>query len=75
MAHEQTWERKGSKDIKVVGLEDKRQVTICVSLASDGVLLPMKVIFTGKKKCSLPTTVDAKLCLDYRFHFTMTCNH
>ena len=73
MTHEQTWERKGLKDIKVVGLEDKRQVIVCVSSASDGILLPM--IFTGKTKRSLPTIVDAKLCLDNEFHFTMTDNH
>ena len=29
----------------------------------------------GKTKRSLPTTIDAKLCLDYGFHFTMTDNH
>ena len=75
MAHERTWERKGSKDIKVVGLEDKRHVTVCVSSTSDGVLLPMQVIFMDKTKHSLPTTFDAKLCLDHGFHFTMTCNH
>ena len=46
MAKERTWERRGSKDIKIVGLEDKRQVTACVSSAVDGTLLPMQIIFT-----------------------------
>lgn len=47
MAKERTWERRGSKDIKIVGLEDKRQVTACVSSTADGTLLPMQIIFTG----------------------------
>ena len=75
MALEQTWERKDSKNIKVVGVEDKRQVIVCVSSTSDGVLLPMQVIFMGKMKRSLPTTVHTKLCLDYGFYFKITSNH
>ena len=35
----------------------------------------MQVIFTGKMKHSLPTTLDAKLCMDYGFYFTMIGNH
>ena len=47
MAQEHTWEKRGSKDIKIVGLEDKHQVTTCVSSAANGTLLPMQIIFTG----------------------------
>lgn len=47
MGRECNWEKKkGSKDIKVTGMGDKRQVTCCVSSAATGVLLPMQIIFT-----------------------------
>lgn len=72
MACEYTWEWKGSKDIKIIGMEDKRWVTICVSFASDGSLLLMQIIFDGKTNHCLAKTTDAKLCLDFGFHFTMS---
>jgi hypothetical protein len=75
MACECTWEWKGSKDIKIIGMEDKRRVTICVSFASDGSLLLMQIIFVGKTNRYLPQTTDAKLCLDFGFHFTMSESH
>lgn len=75
MGKERTWEKKGSKDIKVTGMEDKRQVTCCVSSSSDGTLLPMQIIFTGKTKRSLPKTDVAKICLADGFHLTMSLNH
>ena len=67
--------KKGSKDIKVTGMEDKRQVTCCVSSAANGVLLPMQIIFTGKTVRCLPKTHAARICLDYGFHLTMSTNH
>lgn len=75
MGRECTWEKKGSKDIKVTGMEDKRQVTCCVSSAANGVLLPMQIIFTGKTVRCLPKTHAARICLDYGFHLTMSTNH
>jgi hypothetical protein len=33
---ERTWEKKGSKDIHVIRVEDKRQITIAISYAIDG---------------------------------------
>jgi hypothetical protein len=36
MGRERTWEKKGSKDIKVTGMEDKCQVTCCVSSLANG---------------------------------------
>jgi hypothetical protein len=52
-------------DIKVTGMEDKRQVTYCVSSSANGTLLLIQVIFIGK----------TKQCLDYGFHLTMSSNH
>ncbi|KAG1662842.1 hypothetical protein FOA52_010633 [Chlamydomonas sp. UWO 241] len=45
---------KGAKAICAVGVDDKRQVTVVVSGAADGTLLPWQVIFTGKTDKSLP---------------------
>jgi hypothetical protein len=75
IAPEYTWEWKGCKDIRIIGMEDKTRVTICVSFASDGSLLLMQIIFVGKTNHCLPKTTDAKLCLDFGFHFTMSKSH
>lgn len=75
MEKERTWEKKGSKDIKVSGMEDKPQVTCCLSSSSDGTLLPMQIIFTGKTKCSLPKTDVARIFLADGFHLTMSLSH
>ena len=42
---------------------------VCVSLVSDGALLPMQVIFMGKTNHFLSMTIGAKLCLDYGFYY------
>ncbi len=42
---DQTWERKGTKDIQVIGIEDKRQITILVSFSTKGSMLPLQVVF------------------------------
>jgi hypothetical protein len=44
---ERTWESKGSKHIQVLGVEDKRQVTIVVSSTANGNLPPGQVAFTS----------------------------
>ena len=69
MARECTWEKKGTKDVKVIRMEDKRQVTICVSLAADGYLLPFQIIFRSKTNRCLPKTAFATECLGSGFHF------
>jgi hypothetical protein len=38
---ERTWENKGSKDIHVIKVEDKKQITIAISSAVDGSFLPL----------------------------------
>ena len=75
MVHEQTWERKVQKTSKLLNWRIKDKWFFWVSSTSDGALLPIQVIFTGKTNCSLTTTLDAKLCLDYELHFIMIDNH
>jgi hypothetical protein len=42
-----TWEKRGAKDVKVLGVEDKRQITACISSSASGDLLLLQLVFTG----------------------------
>jgi len=75
MAREHMWEKKSSKDIKVIGMEDKQQVTTCVTSNVDRHLLSMRIVFIGKTNQCLPKTSLARVCLDHVFHFSMIENH
>ena len=49
---EWTMDDQGTKQVKVAGLGDKRQVTLVLGCAMDGTLLPPQVIYQGKtEKC------------------------
>ena len=45
---EWTMEKEGTKQVPVVGKDDKREVTILLSIAATGDLLPPQVIYQGK---------------------------
>jgi hypothetical protein len=49
-----TWDTKGIKQVRVHGLEDKRQVTIVVSSAATGEVLFFQVVFQGLTSRALP---------------------
>ena len=49
-----TMERKGSKRIKVVGLDNKRQITLVFGVSMSGDFLPPQVIYAGKTIRCLP---------------------
>lgn len=49
-----TWTKSGTKQVAVVGDEEKRAVTIVVSIANGGKLLPFQVIFKGATNRSCP---------------------
>jgi hypothetical protein len=42
-----TWEVKNSKQVMVHGVEDKRQISVAESSATNGKVLPFHVIFQG----------------------------
>lgn len=67
MVWECTWENEGSKDMKVICMEDKRQVRTYVSSTTDRALLPMQIIFTCKIIQCLCTT---QLAIDSLFDIT-----
>jgi hypothetical protein len=56
MVWECTWENERSKDMKVICMENKRQVKTYVSSTTNGALLPMQIIFTCKIIQCLHTT-------------------
>lgn len=50
-----TWAETGSKQVPVIGTEEKRAITILVSVVSDGTVLPMQAIYSGKTDRSRPS--------------------
>lgn len=49
-----TWAQTGSKQVSIVGLEEKRALTIVVSISASGVFLPIQSIHQGSSSQSLP---------------------
>ena len=49
-----TWAETGSKQVSVVGMEEKRAFTLLVSVAADGTLLPFQAVYQGSTDQSLP---------------------
>jgi hypothetical protein len=68
-----TYDSRGSKEVCVIGAEDKRQITACIASSLDGDLLPLQLIFQGKTSaCHPPLTQAAK---DAFVHLTHSENH
>jgi len=58
---ERTWEPKGTKDMQVLGPEDKRQITTVVSSSATRDLLPPQIVFTNRTTLkSLPPNNQGK---------------
>jgi hypothetical protein len=54
MAAKKTWESKGTKHVQMLGLEDKKRVTMVVSSNTVGDLLPPQIVFIGFTPRILP---------------------
>ena len=52
-----TWAETGSKQVALIGGEEKHAFTILVAIACDGTVLrlPMQAIYLGKTQCSWPS--------------------
>ena len=50
-----TWAGTGSKQVQLLGGDEKRAFTALVSVASNGTLLPMQAIYGGKSRRSTPS--------------------
>ncbi|KIJ15725.1 hypothetical protein PAXINDRAFT_32043, partial [Paxillus involutus ATCC 200175] len=49
------YEEKGSKQVAVVGQEEKQAFTVVVGVSASGDVLPFQVIYCGKTDCALPS--------------------
>ena len=71
-----TWALKGSKHVLVHGIEDKRQITVLVSLSVARGLLLFQVVFTSLTQRSLPPRNNGRIgCEDVGWHLTSSNNH
>lgn len=50
-----TWVETGTKQIQVIGKEEKQQFTIMPTITALGKVLPLQAIFAGKTNASLPS--------------------
>ncbi|KAF9025558.1 hypothetical protein BDZ89DRAFT_887334, partial [Hymenopellis radicata] len=50
-----SWDTKNSKQVPVVGHDEKRAFTLVPSISASGTLLPMQAIFGGKTPASCPS--------------------
>ena len=65
-----TFSSKGSKNVPIKGLDDKRQITATFVVSATGSFLPIQLIYQGKSKRCLP-----KFTFPSNFHVTFTPNH
>ena len=58
-----TWAKKGSKQVALVGAEEKRAFTLLVSqaVAADGTALPFQAVYQGATMKSLPSPYALKM--------------
>ena len=61
---------KGSKNVSIKGLDDKREIAATFVVSATGYFLPIQLIYQGKSKRSSP-----KFTFLSNFHVTFTPNH
>lgn len=71
-----TWAFTGSKQVSLVGGEEKRAFTVMVSVASSSVLLPFQAVYVGKTDTSCPDKASKNyldaIAVGFRFEFSGT---
>lgn len=70
-----TYRKKGVKEVILLGMDEKRQITLLPATALDGSTLPFQVIFAGKTDRSLPLAALRKHLEEQGWHFTQTPTH
>lgn len=72
----QTFEERGSKQVSVVGNDEKRAYTLGVASTADGTLLPLEQVWSGSTAKSLPkSTADGfQEAKAHGFHFTFAAS-
>lgn len=71
---EWTMEEKGSKQVTVAGIDDKRQITLLLGITKSGTLLPPQLIYAGKTERCLPQSVEFPSDWDITFTETHWSN-
>ena len=66
-----TMEAEGSKRVAVTGIEDKRQITLVLSITMSGIYLSPQLIYQDKINKCLPKTIT----FPSNWHVTCTQNH
>ena len=80
-----TYSDKGSKQVEIAKLDDKRQITAVVASAMDGSVLPVQLVFAGKEfssktgnplRSSCPNDADTLQLLEqHKWSVTQTDSH
>lgn len=67
---EWTMEREGTKQVPIVGKEDKREITVVMTITASGLLLPFQVIYQGKT-----VGCHAKVTFPHEWNITQSDSH
>lgn len=69
-----TWAKTGSRQVTVIGEDEKRAFTVLVSVSNSGELLPFQAIYQGYSAKTCPTAsakdYDAAKAAGFRFEFS-----
>ena len=76
----ETYEVVGSKQVEIVGLDERRGFTLMVGISMSGKVLPFQAIFRGRSPASLPSPNSpgynkATQELKFQFEYSKTDNH
>lgn len=65
-----TWAEKGTKQVQIIGKDEKQQFTLMPTLTAAGKALPSQAIFSGKTFQSLPSAESRKASEAHEFLYT-----
>ena len=71
----ETRRETGSKDVPILGLDDKRQITVVFQAAANGKFLLPQMVFQGKTSRCLPALTIRSPLEEKGWHFTHSHNH
>ncbi len=68
-----TWAPTGSSQVSVSGADEKRAVTLCVSVSNNGTLLPFQAVYQGETMLSTPKKTaphyDETIAAGFRYEY------
>ena len=79
--HKRTYHSRKERQVPIVALEEKRQITAVVGSSMNGDLLPLQLIFTGqdkdeKRKKAIPNDKETQqLMEEHKWKLEQTSNH